>query len=73
MMRRRRPIFTVLTRPVLIRLHMVVLPTPMSLQAIFTGTASGLIPGASTESAALEMGIRFAFFWTSTGACESHD
>jgi len=52
---------------------MVVLPTPMSLQAIFTGTASGLIPGASTESAALEMGIRFAFFWTSTGACESHD
>ena len=50
MTRRRRPILTVLTRPDLISAHMLVLPTPTSLQAVFTETANGLAPsGASQE------------------------
>ena len=41
-MRRRRPMLTVRTRPALISAHIVVLPTPTSLQAVFTETAKGL-------------------------------
>jgi hypothetical protein len=42
MTRRRRPMFTLLTRPVLIGAHIVVLPTPTSLHAVLTGTGQGL-------------------------------
>src|SRR5262249_6597820 len=41
--RRRRPTLTLFTLPALIRAHIVVLPTPTSLQAVFTETAKGLL------------------------------
>ena len=46
----------VLTRPALMSAHIVVLPTPTSLQAILTGTASGfMLPHVSFEIAVLQM------------------
>jgi hypothetical protein len=53
--KRLRPILTVVTRRALINDHIVVLPTPTSLQAVFTETARGLMPSrASSEMVALD-------------------
>jgi hypothetical protein len=53
MTRRRRPMLTVLTRPVLISPHMVVLPMPRSLQASLTVTASGFAPSKRSREMAV--------------------
>jgi hypothetical protein len=47
---RRRPIQTVSTRPSLMSVHIVVLPRPTTLQAVFTETVNGLaLSGTSQE------------------------
>ena len=38
---------TVFTRPAFMSAHIVVLPTPTSLQAVLTGTANGRTPSGS--------------------------
>ena len=49
---------TVFTRPALMSAHIVVLPTPTSLQAAFTETVSGFMPSrVSFEIAVLQMHI----------------
>ena len=59
MTRRRRPILIVLTRPALMSAYIVVLPTPTSLKAVFTGTANGFaLSGASGEC--VPHGLSFA-------------
>jgi hypothetical protein len=76
MMRRRRPTLMVFTRPALMSAHIVVLPTPTSLQAVFTGTASGFMPSwASLESAVLQILIASLSFEQNLprAAAHAHD
>src|SRR5580698_6307073 len=54
MTRRRRPRLTVLTRPDLMSAHIVVLPTPTSLQAVFTGTANGFTSSGASRGTAVQ-------------------